>query len=232
MENRKIIRLSFRFRAALTLRHQHHLRRVLVSLIVLVGAVGTEAPCRADLVLVAPNVTVGPGSSGSFDVLITSTGGTFDVASDVVELSLTGLSGVSFTDVSIATVTPYIYGGNSATTQGSTFTFSTFPGTQFETFDFLFPTGAQSIGPGDHFGLVDVQYSVAANAIPGASGTLTFGPDTSLADASGNNVAFTAQNGSITVSSIPEPSGVTLLAIGCAAVVAYSARRRSATSKS
>ena len=195
-------------------------------------ALGIDAPCRAALVIQAPNVTVASGSSGSFDVLITSTGGSFNVASDIVELSLTGLSGVSFDSVSIATSTPYIYGGNSATTQGSTFTFSTFPGTSFETFDFLFPAGAQTIASGDTFGLVNVQYSVAANATPGATGTLMIGPDTSLADASGNNVSFTAPNGSITISrsSIPEPSAVILLAIGCAAVVVRSARKRPARS--
>jgi hypothetical protein len=223
MENRKMIRLSFGVRAGLILNHRRRLRGTLASLIVFLGAVATDAQCRADLVLLAPNLIVAPGSSGSFDVLVTSTGGTFAVASDIVELSLTGLSGVSFTGVSIATVTPYIYGANSATTQGSAFTFSSFPGTTFETFDFLFPSGAQTIAPGDTFGLVNVQYSVAANAILGASGALTFGPDTSLADATGNNVLFTPQSGSITIAgaTIPEPSSVLMLAIGLAGVCCF-----------
>ena len=53
-----------------------------------VGAgLGVGAPCRADLVIKAPNLTVAPGSSGSFDVLITSTGGTFSVAGDDIELT-------------------------------------------------------------------------------------------------------------------------------------------------
>jgi hypothetical protein len=211
---------------------RRHIQAVLALLIAV--TVGINVPCRAGLVIEAPNVTVAPGSSGSFDVLITSTGGSFDVASDTVELSLTGLSGVSFTGVSIATATPYIYGVNSATTAGSTFTFSTFPGTQFETFDFILTTGAATIGPGDSFGLVNVQYSVAADATPGATGALTFGPDTALADAAGANVAFTAQDGSITVFStaIPEPSAVALLTMGCTAVLVYSTRKRPARSKS
>jgi hypothetical protein len=214
-------------RAGLILVRREHLRAVLALVIVL----GIDASCHAGLVVEAPNITAAPGSSGSFDLIITSTGGSFAVASDTVELSLTGLSNVSFTNVSINTTAPYIYGANSATTGGSTFTFSTFPGTQFETFDFLLTLGAQTINPGDVFGLVDVQYSVAANATPGASGTLAFGPDTSLADASGNNVVFTAQNGSITISSstaIPEPSTAILLAVGCATVLVGSARRRCA----
>jgi hypothetical protein len=199
------------------------------AVLAFVVAFGIDASCQAGLVIEAPNITVGPGSSGSFDVLITSTGGSFDVASDTVELALTGLSGVSFTNVSIDTVTPYIYGALSATTAGSTFTFSTFPGTQFEVFDFILSLGATTIGPGDSFGLVNVQYSVAANATPGASGTLTIGPDTTLSDAAGANVDFTAPNGSITISAVPEPSGAILLAIGCATVLVGSARRRCAS---
>jgi hypothetical protein len=226
MENRETIGLSTHALAGLNLIRGSRLRGLLAALIVVAAALGTGASCRAELVIVAPNVSVAPGSSGEFDVLITSTGGSFNVASDTVELSLTGLSGVSFTGVSIATVTPYIYGANSATTEGSAFTFSTFPGTQFETFDFLFPSGAATIGSGESFGLVNVQYSVAADAVLGATGALSLGPDTSLADASGNTVAFTASNGSITVSAIPEPSSVALLAIGCGAVAARSARKR------
>ncbi len=206
-----------------------HLRAALIAVAV---GFGIEAPCRADLIIEAPNISVAPGSSGSFDVLIKSTGGSFDVALDIVELSLNGLSGVSFTGVSIATATPYIYGANSATTQGSVFTSSTFPGTQFETLDYLYTTGAQTINSGDVFGLVNVQYSVDANATLGASGTLAFGPDTSLFDASSNPVSAGTPDGSITIanSSIPEPSTVILLAIGCASVVLPSARRRGARS--
>jgi hypothetical protein len=234
MENRETVCLSSRVRGGLNLIRGCSLRGLLAALVVVAAALGSSASCRADLVITAPNVPVAPGSSGSFDVLITSTGGTFDVASDTVELSLLGLSGVTFTGVSIDTVTPYIYGALSATTAGSTFTFSTFPGTQFETFDFILSTGATTIGPGDSFGLVNVQYSVAADAVVGSSGALTFGPDTSLADAAGLPVTFTAQNGSITVTGgvIPEPSSVALMAIGCAAIVVYSARKRSARPKS
>jgi hypothetical protein len=234
MENRETACLSSHGRVGVNLIRGCDLRGLLTALVVVAAALGSGGSCRADLVITAPNVPVAPGSSGSFDVLITSTGGTFNVASDTVELSLLGLSGVTFTGVSIDTVTPYIYGALSATTAGSTFTFSTFPGTQFETFDFILSTGATTIGPGDSFGLVNVQYSVAADAVVGSSGALTFGPDTSLADATGLPVAFTAQNGSITIatSAIPEPSGVTLLTIGCAAIAWFSARKRSARTKS
>ncbi len=94
---------------------------MLAPAIVAMVAVGVEAPCRADLVIEATNLTVTPGSSGSFDVLITSTGGTFSVAADDIELTLSGLSSVSFTNISINTITPYIYGASSASLFGSTF---------------------------------------------------------------------------------------------------------------
>lgn len=228
MGNRESIRISCPGRAASIAILRRHLRAAVALPITLAVALGTGAPCRAGLVIEAPTITAAPGSSGSFDVLITSTGGTFSVAADDVELSLTGLSGVSFTGVSIATATPYIYGANSATTEGSTFSYSTFPGTTFETFDFLVPSGAQTIAPGATFGLVDVQYSVAANATPGASGALTFGPDTSLSDASGANVAFTTSGGSFAISNstVPEPSTLILMAMGTVAAAWHGTRGR------
>ena len=118
MENRETVCLSSRVRVDLNLVRGSYLRSLRAALVVVAAALGSGASCRADLVITAPNVAVAPGSSGSFDVLITSTGGTFNVASDTVELSLLGLSGVTFTGVSIDTVTPYIYGALSATTAG------------------------------------------------------------------------------------------------------------------
>jgi hypothetical protein len=203
------------------------LRAALALAIALAIASWASPPCRADLVIEAPTLTVAAGSAGSFDVLITSTGGSFEVATDTVELSLNGLSGVSFTGVSISTTTPYIYGANSATLFGSTFSSSTFPGTTFEVLDFLFTVGAQPINAGDVFGLVNVSYSVDPGATPGASGSLTFGPDTSLADAVGNNVGFTPQDGTITIAgALPEPMSAALLSLGCAAVALRPALKR------
>ncbi len=142
--------------SVLGVRRPHRARRrvfgsFLAALAAAFLACGT--PCRAaGLLISAPAVMATPGSSGSFDVTITNTnaaGGTsYNVASDVVELALTGLSGVNFTSVSIATADPYIYGSNSATNFGSTFSYSTFPGTSFETFDYLYSLGARRSLPG------------------------------------------------------------------------------------
>jgi len=203
----------------------------LVLATVLAAGVGIEAPCRADLIIQAPTITALPGSGGSFDVLITSTGGTYDVAADTIELSLTGLTGVAFTGVLPQANPPnsYIY-VDSATNVGGTFTFDSFPNTQFDAFDSEFARiGYRAINPGDVFGLVNVSYSVSSTA-PAGTGMLVIGPDTSLSDTSGNNIAFTAQNGSFTVgtaSSIPEPASFILAAIGFAGLVGLRARARS-----
>ncbi len=196
---------------------------------------GAGTACRADgLLISAPGVTAAPGTSGSFDVTITNTnalgGASFDVASDTVELSLTGPSGVSFTGVSIATADTYIYGANSATNNGFDLSSSTFPGTTFETNDFLFSLGAQTIGPQQTFGLVHVTYTVDAGALPGM-GSLTFGSDTSLFDANGGPITdFTAPNGSFTImtSSVPEPSSLILLALGGVALGFHRTKRHPA----
>ena len=196
---------------------------------VAVGFLWCGTACQAGLLISAPAVNAVAGSSGSFDVTITNTnaaGGTsYDIAADTVELTLTGPSGVNFTGVSIATADTYIY-AVSATTKGSTFSFSTFPGTTLETFDFdVSSLGYREIDPGQTFGLVHVTYSVAANAAPG-TGSLTFGPDTSLSGPTGQHHRFTTPPGSFTVSSVPEPSSLILLAVGAAAVAIYRASKR------
>ena len=192
-------------------------------------------PCRAGgLLISAPAVNAAAGSNGAFDVTITNTNGTngtsYDVAGDIVELTLTGPSGVNFTGVSIATADTYIYAVSATTIPGSVFSFSTFPGTMLETFDFdVSSVGFREIDPGQTFGLVHVTYSVAAGAAPG-TGSLMFGPDTSLSDQFANNITdFTAPAGSFTVTSVPEPSSLILLAVGGVAVsLFWRARNRGA----
>jgi hypothetical protein len=215
-------------------------RLALALLILLAITLGPAVPCRASgLVIEAPNLTVPAGSSGSFDVLLMNTnaagGATFSVAGDSLDLALSGPAGVTFTDVTISTIVPYIYAVSATTLPGSdplNFGIS-FPNTGFTVSD---SDGAnpffQTVNPGEVFGLASVSYTVS----PTFSGVdmLTFASlnvGTSLSDINGNLIPFTAMNGSITISSIPEPSAVVLLTIGCAAVVASSARKRSATSK-
>jgi len=89
-------------------------RLALAAALVLAAALGRDVPCRAaGLVIEAPNVTAPAGSSGSFDLLLVNTnpagGASYNVAADSFELSLLGPVAVTFTDVSINTIVPYIY---------------------------------------------------------------------------------------------------------------------------
>ncbi len=143
-------------------------RAALALTLGLAAASWAAPPCRADLVIEAPAIAAAPGSSGSFDVLITSTGGTFDVASDTIELTLTGPAGVTFTGVLPQANPPnsYIY-VVSATTMGGMFSFDSFPTNQFDVFDTEFgPLGSRAINSGDVFGVVNVAYSVDPGATP------------------------------------------------------------------
>jgi hypothetical protein len=233
MDKRGMSHTSSGERGAARARPGRQRGRLLLAALLL-AVLGPDASCRAGLIIAAPNVSAAPGSSGSFDVLIMNSigsGASFDVFADTVGLSLSGPSGVTFTGVSIDTVAAsYIY-VLSGTTLGVPLSFDTFPNTQFDAFDSEFgPLGFRTISPGETFGLVNVAYTVDPNASAGA-GTLTITTDTSLSDPTGANIAFTPQDGVFIVSAVPEPSAVALLTIGCAAVVACSARKRSPTSK-
>ena len=194
-------------------------------------SLGPAVSCRADgLVIEAPDVTVAPGSSGSFDVLLLNTnaagGASYGVSIDSLELALSGSAGVAFTDVTINTIVPYIY----------TVSATTLPGSDPLNFGILFPNAGftvsdsdggspffQTVNPGDTFGLANVSYMVS----PTFSGTDTItiaslNVGTSLSDIDGNAIPFTAMNGSISTTSVPEPStliqAATAVLIGLGAV--------------
>lgn len=188
--------------------------------------------CRAELLIAPENVVAAPGTSGFFDVLLSNTnpagGASFDVAGDTVELSVTGVSGVSFTSVSISTIVPYIYANSGTLNGGGPFSFDTFPNTQVHASDTEFAApGSRTVLPGATFGLAHVGYSVASNAAIGSIGSLAIGPDTSLSDINGAAIGFSASNGSFSILSpaVPEPSSVLLLAGGAFGML-YVFRRR------
>ena len=205
-------------------------------LVVLAMSLGPAVSCRADgLVIEAPNVPVAPGSSGSFDVLLMNTnaagGASFGVSLDSLELALSGSAGVAFTDVTINTIVPYIYTVSATTLPGSDPLDAgiVFPNAGFTVSD---SDGGspffQTVNPGDSFGLANVSYTVS----PTFSGTDTItiaslNVGTSLSDINGNAIPFTAMNGSISTTAIPEPS--TLIQAATAVLIGLGAvwRRRS-----
>jgi hypothetical protein len=179
---------------------------------------GIAGAGRADLVLSAPTLSVSPGSSGAFDLLITNTnptgGASYFLAADTLELLQTGASGINFTEVNTATAIPYVFTVPGVDNGGGPFSFDTFPTSGFDASDSEFGgLGFDEIAPGAVFGIAHVLYSVDVGAILG-SRDLTFGPGTSLSDTNGDPVGVTFLNGALNVSAVPEPSTLVLLALG------------------
>jgi hypothetical protein len=201
---------------------------VVVAAVVLAVSLMGIRPCRADLVISAPDITATPGSSGSFLVIITDTGpvSSFSVKSDTFQLALTpGQTDVTFTAAMTAppgSSPAYIYSNSFANqfTGGSIDT--QFPGTSFPTrMSFKASDSSSSsatpLNPGDSFALGLISYTVSASATLGSVIALDFGgagnPNNSLSDGSSppNSVAFTTLNGSITIMAVPEPESLSLL---------------------
>jgi hypothetical protein len=212
-------------------------------MLVLTASLGPAVPCRAaGLVIEAPNVTAGPGSTGSFDLLLVNTnpagGASFNVAADSLELSLVGPLSVTFTDVSINTIVPYIYVTSGTTQGGGPLSLDAFPNAQFTASDAEFASpGFRTINPGDIFGLGHVSFAVDPSTVNGTDTILiSSGPATSLSDENLNSIPFTISNGSISVGAlaVPEPAALTQAAL--AALIGLGAcwwrqRRRVATAR-
>ncbi len=191
-----------------------------------------SAPAQASpvaLLFEAPTLSATPGSTGSFDILVADKAVSFDLAGESVELGISG-TGVEFTDTSADTVTPYIFNPSFDADNASPLDFSgdPYPKNDFITSDLSdAPAGFIVINDGDTFGLVNVSYSVDADAALGDR-TLTIesiGGGTSTSDENGAVVPFGTSNGVLTVVAVPEPASL-MLAILAAPLVM---RRRSVT---
>src|SRR5262249_36905023 len=108
-------------------------------------------PARAEMVIQVADSSSAPGGTGSFDVTLQNTGGTFQIAGFSVELSVPAGSGASFTGVTVDTVAaPYLFG----TLQLPPFSFDTFPTQDFSATDVdLTAPGFITSNPSDVFGL-------------------------------------------------------------------------------
>lgn len=190
---------------------------------------GAPTPARGALIVQVQNSIASPGGTGSFDVTLADTAGTFAVSGFQVKLSVLGVSGVQFTGVNgSTTAAPYLFG----TVQFPPLSFDTFPNTTFTASDSdATPPFFVTLTAGQTFGLEHVTYSVAAGTSPGpvpvsivTGGTMLFDNATPIP----NTIPYTPVNGTITVTAVPEPSSLVLCGLGAVALAGYARRRRSA----
>src|ERR1022692_1657023 len=141
-----------------------------------------SVPARGDMILSIESVTGAPGSTGTFDVLLTNTGPSLqNIAAFNFELT-TADTNITFNDVTTSTTTaPYI-----------------FPSSSYGPDIVTFAIG-QTVEAGD------VTNDPTLYGTDVASGAAY--PQSSLSDNNFTNVPFTAESGTITVqtSTVPEP---------------------------
>lgn len=189
-----------------------------------------SVPARADIVLSIESVTGAPGSTGTFDVLLTNTGpSSQNIAAFNFELT-TANTDITFTDVTTGTTTatyifPSSFFGPDITTNAS--------GQTVEAGDADATFNGTDVGSGATFGLGSVSYSIAGGAINGEIASIDFVlSNTSLSDANFNTLDFTANSGTITVqastSPVPEPATALPLAALLIGAALFHKRRQSA----
>jgi hypothetical protein len=185
---------------------------------------GLGGVAQATLNFQVLNSTAPSGGSGSFDVVFNETSGGADGGSTAVgafEVELLAPSGISFTGTGTNTSSAgYIFGG----LQTPPFTTNSFPNSDFTASDIdqTLPYEVD-LNSGDEFGAEHVTYSVAKGTAAKVL-TVNFGANTGVDDAVGP-IDFTAVTGTITVTAVPEPAGIGLLAAAGGMLL----RRRRAT---
>ncbi len=194
-------------------------RRRLVASVAAAALIGfglglTDTPASAGLVIQVENAAAQAGGTGSFDVVISATSGSFDVSAFSVELSVDPGSGIQFTDASVNTTNEsYVFG----TLQSAPpFAVGSLPTTDLIVADseMTAPGYVTLAGPPtETLGLEHVTFTVA----PGTPGgivpvSIMIGPNTQILDINANSFGFDTTNGAITVSgsAVPEPSAIAL----------------------
>lgn len=192
-------------------------RTVAWAMMLLLPAMTAHAgPASGSLIFEAPTLSATPGSSGSFDIVITNpSSSSFHLAGESVELGISG-TGVEFTNTDANTLTPYVFPSSFDLDNGFTLDASgvAYPKTDFITSDVSdAPSSFVLVTPGETLGIVHVSYTVDPGATLGGR-TLTIenlGPATSTSDENGISVPFTGANGSLTVVAVPEPACLGLM---------------------
>jgi hypothetical protein len=187
-------------------------------MLVLAAALLVSTPVRASLIVaVGSAVSISPSSNDTLEITLTNTGPTaLSLGSFSFEVEVTDPH-VTFTSATTGTGAAYVFDGNS--TFGPTISTSA-PGQTLAASDLWAGVGGALVGAGATVGLGHVVFDVSAGALPGPiTVTLSPFPATSLSDSVGTPIAIDSlMNGSITISSVPEPSALTFTVLGLAAL--------------
>jgi hypothetical protein len=210
--------------------HSVRLRRVWLTAACALACVMGTGVARADLVLSMTPASASAGGSGSFDVVLTDTGGDFNVAGFNFEIT-TSDTDVTFTDITINTVAaPYIFAGDSLLADPVTGSILENPPStaqDAQAGDVPADFTPAAIVDGDEVGLGHVLFTIAPGASPGPV-SIDFGSATSLSDAGGNLIAFDNSGGTLTITAgtitTPEPAMTGIL--GLALIIGLISRRR------
>ena len=164
---------------------------------------------RADFIISAPDISAAPGSSGSFEILLSATGSSAaNIGAFSFDISTAG-SNLAFTGATpTGGAARYIFAGDSFVAING-FPFATRTGQELTASDLSNNGVPVFVAAPNVFSLGTVLYSISPSA---ASGLLpiTFSiSGTSLSSPSGQGVPFTTANGQITIT--PEPTEITLL---------------------
>jgi hypothetical protein len=205
----------------------------MATAVVLLGAIGHPITARAgslvvEVVPVNTNVTVPPGSAGTFelDLLNPATNTqSFNVAGFQFELQAPVGSGVLFTNATTSTAAAtYIFAGNSIADSlfGGSLIVSPPPPpptNDLQGFDTVATPGTfTALNPGNSFGLGLISFTVDASAAPGVVpvSIIPFDSNTApngtlISDNQGGSIPFTTSDGTITIqarSVVPEPTSI------------------------
>ena len=210
--------------------HSVWLRRVWLTAACAVACVMGTGAARADLVFSMTPGSASAGGSGSFDVVLTDTGGDFNVAGFNFEIT-TSDTDVTFTDITINTVAaPYIFAGDSllaAPATGSILENPPSTAQDAQAGDVTADFTAVAIGDGDEVGLGHVLFTIAPGASPGPV-SIDFGSATSLSDGLGNPIAFDNSGGTLTITggTVATPEPVQTGVVGLALIIGLISRRK------